>query len=556
MKFELYPYQKQLVSEVYTAWAQGKKNILLALPTGGGKTVIIAEIIRQVATSQQVLAIAHRQELVVQLSCALARNEISHRIVGPFKLIRLIQAEHTIRYGRVWVDPRATVTVASVQTLARRLDDAWLRNVSLWITDEAHHLQTGNQWGRVVEALGKTARGLGPTATPYRADNKGLDQIFDALVVGPSPRTLIEQGYLTDYVIYSPTVQDLRLETVPVGASGDYVRQKLKKAVRGSQYLVGNIVDEYSRRAPGKLGATFATDLETAGDIVNRYRSCGIPAEIISAKTPADVRASIIRRFEARQILQLVTVDIISEGFDLPALEVASMARPTESRALCHQQFGRILRRADGKDKAILIDHVGNMLKHLPPEYIWDSLSLAGERAKKKEENPVPIKACPMCTRVYERYRKVCPYCGYAPEPQSKSTRPEEVDGDLQELTREKLLELIGLRNDVDRDPEEIRFEMQAKHAPAVGVFTAVKRHKERQDEQAELRDLISWFGGYGSYRGLDVAETQRLFYVTFGIDVLSAQGLKLNETRELKEQLRHELIRLGVEVGNPARGD
>lgn len=546
MSLTLYDYQQRIVSEVMQSWQSGLRNILVALPTAGGKTVILAEIMRRVDRTK--LAIAHRQELVIQMSTALARNGISHRVIGPSKLVRLAQRTHSQKFGRVYVDPRSNTGVASVQTLARR-NDPWLSRVQFWVTDEAHHLQPTNQWGRALETMGQDAIGLGLTATPYRADGKGLDGTFNHMVIGPSPRELINRGFLSDFIVYSATVQDLGLESVPVGASGDYVQQKLKKAIRGSQHLVGNVVYKYMQYAAGKLGATFATDVETAGDFVNRYRACGIPAEIVTAKTPADIRSTIMDRFERREILQLVTVDIISEGFDLPALEVASMARPTESKSLYHQQLGRLLRRMEGKDTAILIDHVGNTLRHLPPEYSWPHLTLAGRKSKREEENPLPVKACPNCSRVHEKYLRACPYCGFTPEPVERS-RPEEVDGDLQLLTAEALEKLVGRRQLVDRDPEEVRMEMTAKHAPAVGVFTAVKRHKELQEAQQELRNLIAWFGGWAGAQGMSRSEGWKYFYLTFGVDVLSAQGLKLSETKELKEKISNELAKLGCEVG------
>jgi len=312
------------------------------------------------------------------------------------------------------------------------------------------------------------ARGLGVTATPERADGRGLgrwaDGLFDEMVEGRNMRDLINMGYLTDYRIFAPKTEDLYLENVKTGSDGDYTRESLKTAVRQS-HVVGDVVKHYLRIAPGKLGITFATDVETATDIANQFNLAGVPAAVVSAKTPDHERISILRDFKARKLLQLVNVDLFGEGFDLPAIEVVSMARPTKSYSLYCQQFGRALRlmiseilagawdtytdaqrRAfiaeSTKPYAIIIDHVGNIdpavgghgLPDAPHVWTLD----AREKRSGGGKQDKPTKVCIECTGFWEGYSTTCPYCGHVAVP-GRRDGPEFVDGDLLELDAETL---------------------------------------------------------------------------------------------------------------------
>jgi superfamily II DNA or RNA helicase len=352
-------YQLDGKTRVYAAWHAGRRVVMLVLPTGAGKTVVFANILGEFQGAA--CAVAHRAELVTQMSVALARENVRHRVIGPATLQRACSSAHLDRLKRDYVDPNGRVAVASVDTLIG-MDPAtpWLHQVGLWIQDEAHHVLAENKWGKAC-ALFPNAYGLGVTATPTRADGKGLgahaEGLMQELIVGPTMRELINRGYLTEYRVFAPP-SDIDLSAVPVTDSGDYSPVKLRGARRRS-HITGDVVQHYLRIAPGKLGVTFDTDIESATETAQAYRDAGVPAEVVTSKTPDHVRSSILRRFERREILELVNVDLFGEGFDLPAIEVVSMARPTQSYSLYCQQFGRALRPLEGKTHAIIIDHVG-----------------------------------------------------------------------------------------------------------------------------------------------------------------------------------------------------
>ena len=400
--FTLRDYQIGIRAEAEAAWAAGERNVLAVLPTGGGKTITFGTILRDEPGAS--IAIAHRRELVGQMSTTLARLQVRHRIVAPPSVIREIVTLHVQETGTSWFDPNARHGVAGVDTLTRRELGPWAQRVSLWVTDEAHHLLRANKWGKALD-LFPNARGLGVTATPGRADGRGLgrhaDGVFDKMVLGPSMRDLIDRGYLTDYRIFA-AASDINVSSLTISdATGDYSPVALRDAARKS-HITGDMVESYLRIAPGKLGVSFCVSVDIAAETAAKFRAAGVPAECVSADTPELVRAAIIRRFRNRELLQLVNVDLFGEGFDLPAVEVVGMGRPTASFGLYAQQFGRALRPSEGKGYAIIIDHVGNVIQHGLPDAprVW-TLDRRERRARGAADAAPTVRACPSCTGVY-----------------------------------------------------------------------------------------------------------------------------------------------------------
>jgi len=527
-------YQHDLVVGVKAAWSR-VRNVLAVSATGSGKTVVVASLIADEPGAS--CFIAHRTELVSQASIALAREGIVHRVIGPDSLRRNCAAIHVAEFGRSFYDPNARTAVAGVDTLVRLPEsDPWRHQVRLWVCDEAHHLLEQNKWGTAV-TLFPNARGLGVTATPMRADGKGLgrhaDGLIDEMVVGPPMRQLIDEGWLTRYRVFAPP-SDLDLTAVAVSASGDYSPEPLRKAVHRS-HIVGDVVAHYLRIARGKLGMTFCVDVEGATETAEAFRAAGIPAEVISGKTPELERAAIMRRFRSRQVLQIVSVDILGEGTDVPAVEVVSMARPTQSYGLYVQQFGRGLRLMDGKEFALIIDHVGNVQRHGLPDAPRRWSLDRRERRAAGPRDAIPLRTClnTDCVSVYERLLPACPFCGTVAPPPATRGSPAQVDGDLVELTPEALDRLRGEIERVDGAPV-----LPYGAGPAAAGF--VKRHHwERQQAQDTLRKAIAAWGGLmAARRGLDTSQQQKLFFYTFGVDVGTAQTLNAADADALRARV------------------
>lgn len=560
-------FQARIEAEIYAAWqVPGVRVVMCVLPTGSGKTVIFSKI----AADQRgaVGAIAHRSELVSQISLALARNGVRHRVIGQKNLQRLCNTIHMQELGRSFYDPGARVAVAGVDTLIRHKaeHDSWGRQVQLIIEDEGHHALRENKWGEAFEMF-PNAYGLLPTATPARADGKGLGRhahgIVDRMIVGPTMRDLINEGYLTDYRLLVPPT-DINYEAIPVSSGGELNMARLREAVHASPRIVGDVVHHYLRFAAGKLGVTFAVDVEAATEQAAAYRAAGVPAEVVSAKTPDSARFSILRKFRAREILQLVNVDLFGEGFDLPAIEVVSMVRRTESYSLYCQQFGRALRlmvdekylaawdqytpeqrkqliAASTKPKAIILDHVGNAARHgLPDKAREWSLDARERRSRGTPDDVIPLRSCPECLAAYERYLVRCPECGFYPAPADRST-PDKVDGDLIELDPEALAQIRGETARIDGicyPPANV--DLGVQHA-------IMGKHYDRQRAQAGLRATIALWAGWQRHLGRPDSEAYRRFYFAYGVDVATAQTLGTREAGELGARISDHLNKAGV---------
>jgi superfamily II DNA or RNA helicase len=562
-------FQQTLVSEVKQAWAEDARNVMMISPTGSGKTVMVSEIIKQMGVPT--VAIAHRQELVSQIALALNRDCVQHGIIAPDAIIKQIVTMEHETHGRSLFSPRSMVRVAGVNSLGS-LDalDPWISSVELVVQDEGHHVLRGNIWGRAMDLFTNPAkRGLFPTAHAIRGDGKGLgrhaDGLVDRLVIGPSCRDLINRGFLCDYKLIG-IPDDTDLSEVNVTDTGEFSQEKLRAAVHANKHIVGDVVEHYLHWAPGKLGVTFAVDIEAATQIVRAFQAKGVNAEMITADTPLHIRGQLMRRFRAREILQLVSVDVLGEGVDVPAIEVVSMARHTMSFQLYAQQFGRGLRTLVGgfisdfwhtltdaerleeiarspKPKAIIIDHVNNWERHglpdVPRTYTLDKRT---KRKKKAVPDDIPLRHCvnPQCLQPYLAVLVACPNCGAKPVPARRSA-PEYVDGNLFELDAEALRAM---------QMEIARVDGGVPIVPGVSAAAQAHighTHHDRQQSQAALRHAMAVWMGYQAHLKRDTSESQKRFYYAFKVDVGTAQTLGKGDADELHTRIRQDLGRNNV---------
>lgn len=445
------------------------------------------------------------------------------------------------------------------------------------VVHNCHHVLSDNKWGRAVAMLPDNCNILGATATPLRADGKGLGAhahgLFDELIVGPSMRDMINDGMLTDYRIFAPPTGNLDLSTVATSAGGDFSPKPLSEAVHKSS-IVGDVVGSYLRIAPGKRGITFAVDLDHAREIAAAYNAKGVPAAVLSSDSTTEYRAMTMRQFETGALLQLVNVDILGEGVDVPACEVVSFARPTMSFGLFVQQFGRALRlmiapelmarwgdmtraerlahiAASVKPVAYIIDHVGNCVdRHgLPDAPRQWSLDARKRGTRNVVSDAEPLRTClnpnipEGCLFVYPRTEACCPACGYAPAPAGRS-RPEEVDGDLYELDPTMLAKLRGEAERIMGDP------LIPRNVDNIAARAIANRHYERKEAQEALGEMIALWAGWQNAQGRDDREAYKRFYFGFGVDVATARTLGRPEAEALTAKVQSVLDANGVLTG------
>lgn len=390
------------------------------------------------------------------------------------------------------------------------------------VVHNCHHCLKTNKWGKTVEMF-VNARGLGVSATPNRADGQGIgsmaDGYFDDLITGPSMRSLINRGFLSDYEIVCPK-SDLNIEECKLSANGDWSNQTLKKAAKKSK-IVGDVVNNYMKYAAGRKAIVFATDVDTADEISADFNAVGIRAVSLNGDSQTNFREQSIELFKQGKLQVLVNVDLFDEGFDVGDCEVCIMARPTASLGKYLQQIGRVLRPAPNKT-ALIIDHVSNVLRHGLPDMhrVW-SLDRRAKKAKQlKDPEEIELTVCKHCLKPYEKFRTVCPYCGFEkPLPEPRSRTVEMVEGDLMLLdktTLEKMRASINLES-----PGSIAARVGVVAGPIAAKGVA-NRQMEKITAQGELKEAIAQWAALERLKGFSDRELYKKFYLTLGSDVLT----------------------------------
>jgi len=365
-------YQQDAVTEIRESFKTFDR-VCYVLPTGGGKTITFSYVVANaVLKGKTVVIIAHRREIVCQISAALRNMGVDHGIVAPgFRMTT------------------ATVQVAMVQTLVKRLGCVPVPD--LLVIDECHHAPAGS-WLKVMDAY-KGCKVLGVTATPIRLDKKGLSVAFDDLVCGPSMKKLIELGALAPYLYFAPP-SDVDMSALTT-VGGDWEGEEVDRIVMASTAM-GDAIVHYKRYLEGKPALCFCTSVVGAEAIAQRFTDNGIPALSLDGDLSTPERARRLAMLESGEVLILTSCMLISEGFDCPAVAGAILLRPTLSLSLFLQQIGRSLRPKPGGGFAIILDHVGNVARHGMPDMdrAWTLDGL------KHQANPV--SQCESCYIVQE----------------------------------------------------------------------------------------------------------------------------------------------------------
>ena len=397
MTFQLHDYQNKLVSEARNELVKGNKSVLLVSPAGSGKSVVIAEIARLAAEKNgHILFMVHRKELIEQITESFIQNEVDLE----------------------------RCTIMTVGKIVNRLEK--LPKPSLIITDETHH-SLAKTYRMIYDYHENVAR-LGFTASPWRMNGAGFQDVYDSMVEGPDVAWLIENNFLAPYRYYSVNLIDE--SKLKKSSTGDFTKDSMDEAV--GRTIFGDVIKHYSELASGKQAIVYCHSVEFSKMVSEQFNEAGINAAHADAKTNKSERDTIMRDFKSGEIKVLCNVDLISEGFNVPDCEVVIMLRPTESLVLHIQQGMRSMRYKPGK-QAIIIDHVANYAKHGLPDTKrhWD---LNGRPKKKSNtgSDAVPIKQCPDCMSIVYSSTKICE-CGHEFIEESREIQVEEAE--LTEIT-------------------------------------------------------------------------------------------------------------------------
>lgn len=403
----LRPYQKQAKRAVQGAWSRGKRAPLLRMPTGSGKTTVVAHLIKDYP-SKNCLFLCPARELVNQ----------------GVKRFR----EHGIPAGAMMGRQRPksgeTVHVATVQTAINRD----LGDYALIVIDEAHHA-VAKQCKTLLAKYPK-ANLLGITATPIRLDGKGLGTIFDELLDPIELQTLIDSGWLVPLKVFAPT-KPVNLSKVKVDRKKrDFATHSLMKHY-ATPKLVGDAVEHWRRYAEHRPTFVYCCSIVHAESTAELLRAAGIKTGVITGETGKTARAELFKAMQGGELTALCNVGVLTEGVDFPRLGCIMLLRPTLSKALHFQILGRGHRTAPNKRDCIILDHADNFRRHGFPEepQKW---SLAGVRNQasrgfRKVTEPKAIE-CPNCGALIPVLSVECPNCG-------KSILPLTGTGVLREIS-------------------------------------------------------------------------------------------------------------------------
>lgn len=375
------PYQDESVRRIEAEW-QTNRSTLLVLPTGAGKTVTFAEVIRR-AFPRRALVLAHRRELVYQ-----ARDKIA--AITSWR-VDIEMGDSRADMGCMFGGPR--VVVSTIQTQSSGGDGAGRmtrfdpRLFGVVVVDEGHH-STSPQWKRVLDWYTKgnpNIRVLGVTATPDRADEEALGQVYDTVAFDYEISDAIKDGWLVPVTQQMVHVEGLDFSLCRTTA-GDLNGADLAKVMEYEENL-HRIVAPSVEIIGTKRTLVFASSVshaERMAEMFNRSRE-GMAAWVCG-ETPEDERKRILDDFKSGRVQVVCNCAVLTEGFDNPAVEVVIMARPTKSRSLYAQMAGRALRPAESiahelnnheskearralieaseKPSALIVDFVGNSGRH------------------------------------------------------------------------------------------------------------------------------------------------------------------------------------------------
>lgn len=362
-------YQQLAKEKIFSKW-NCVDNILYQMPTGTGKTRLFTSIIRDINVwglrhniNYRILIIAHRSELIEQSSHSLDKYHIKHGVLAG-----------TMKDKR---DLTQAIQVASIQTIIHPSNRCLIEGLQFdfIIIDEAHHA-VANSYQKLWKFCPNSKK-LGVTATPWRMNNSGFAQIFDAYIPSMSIKEFIQKGWLAAYQYYSiPSDSEIikSIESIrDFDIEGDYKSSVLTQVFDTSK-IRAQLYNSYAKNALGKKGIIYSISREHSEHICSQYRSHNIAIENIDSETPAKTRENIIKAFKNGEIDIIVNVDIFSEGFDCPDIEFIQLARPTKSLVKYIQQVGRGLRK-NGNKRCVILDNVGMYSRFGLPdeERDWES---------------------------------------------------------------------------------------------------------------------------------------------------------------------------------------
>ncbi len=416
---ELRPYQRDAVEATYQHLRTRDDNPCITLPTAAGKTLVIATICRDAVSlwNGRVIIVAHVKELLEQ-----SRDKL--RAVAPDLPVGLYSA------GLKRRDLSYPVTIAGIQSIYQRACD--LGPVDLIIVDEAHLIAPDGegmyrQFISEATAVNPHVRIIGLTATPFRLKTGMIcapENILNEICYEIGVRELIVQGYLcplrTKAGIARADVSNLHVR------AGEFVAGEVENVMDTDDLVQTACAEIVEHTTDRRSVLIFTSGIRHGQHVVEVLRTRhGLECDFVEGNTPTRERDAIIDRFKAGELKYLANCNVLTTGFDAPAVDCVALLRPTMSPGLFIQMVGRGFRLHPDKTDCLILDFGGNILRHGPV----DDLRI---KEPGKGDGEAPAKECPQCHAVVHAAYSVCPECGYEfPPPERSKHEPQATNAGI-----------------------------------------------------------------------------------------------------------------------------
>ena len=414
----LRPYQQKAIDDLYSWMAKNDGHPCLVLPTGAGKSHIVASICENALKNwpeTRILMLTHVKELIEQ-------NAQKLRQVWPNAPLGIYSAG----LGRRDFD---LITFAGIQSVRDKAD--FIGHIDLLIIDECHLVSHKAEGGyrRLIDsliAINPNMRVIGLTATPYRLGHGYItdgDALFTDLIEPVVIAQLVNDGYLAQL---RSKVTDISYDVSGVHKrGGEYIEKELQKAVDNDRMNESVVEEVISLAGDRKAWLFFCSGVDHAHHVRDALRDAGIVAETVTGDTPKSERDAILGAYKRGQIRALTNANVLTTGFDYPDIDLIAMLRPTMSPGLYVQMVGRGMRLKSHTDHCLVLDFAGVVQQHGPITYVTPPTAASS----RDEPGEAPVKACDHCHELVHPSVRKCPACGNPfPEPEKKKLKLHDVD--------------------------------------------------------------------------------------------------------------------------------
>jgi superfamily II DNA or RNA helicase len=396
-------YQGSIVDEAREA-VKTAHRVFVQAPTGSGKTVIMAAIVESAFQKERrVWIIVPRHELLKQSSAHLSKWGVKHGF---------IDAAH--KESRAY-----RIHIVSKDTLLRRLDKI-KEYPDIIIFDEGHLAIDAQK--KIIEAaekrnIDKGVYAIAFSATPERMDGRGLNEIYERLIMGPPLTYLTQAGYLSPIRYFAPPLEGAEALHWKMGE----VQEEELEALMKKHAVYGKAAEYYKNYGQGRRALVFCRNIKASEEIAAEFRSAGIRAESIDGSMGMGKRRLLVDGLVSGRLDVITSAELFCYGVDIPTVEYIALMRPTQSKAIYFQQVGRGMRVSEGKKDCLVFDHVNNISRFQDPRYpgvplfsvpdlSWDFAG-SKKKAKKGKEPPAEVRRCPFSAfEICEKSIR-CPQC-------------------------------------------------------------------------------------------------------------------------------------------------